>query len=80
MKNCIDLFCEISRQQVNFAKSCLYIFLNIPNFEAQTIASVCESSLTEDIGKYMSVPIVYGRITKYTCGHLINKVNDRHAS
>lgn len=77
MKKCMDIFCPISGQKVNFGKSCVFVSPNIPRSEARRLAAVCDSLLTENIGRYLGVPIVHERVSKHTYGYLIDKVSDR---
>ena len=79
VKDCLDRFCEASGQKGNASKSRIYFS---PNTCEQSRESVCEvlgMSSTEDLGRYLGVPTINGRITKATYRHVVERVERRLA-
>lgn len=80
LKACLDAFCNLSGQTVNYDKSVLYCSPNTSKKIARAISRTCGSPLTNDLGKYLGMPMIHSRITKYTYANLIDKVQNRLAS
>ncbi|KAK3217828.1 hypothetical protein Dsin_011798 [Dipteronia sinensis] len=78
MKECIDIFCVVSSQQVSFTKS--RVFCSRNTSIAKEIAAVCDSPLTKNLGKYLGVPIIHGRVTKETYKEIVENTQKRLAS
>ncbi|KAK3198861.1 hypothetical protein Dsin_022276 [Dipteronia sinensis] len=66
MKECLDVLCSLSGHQVSFSKSRVFCSNNIIEGVARNIAIACGSPLTKNLGKYMGVPLIHGRITNHT--------------
>lgn len=64
----ISRFCAVSRQRVSAAKTMLYFSRNVSNQMQREIHDICNYSVTEDLGRYLGVPLVHGRIRR---GHSI---------
>ncbi|XP_024190144.1 uncharacterized protein LOC112194121 [Rosa chinensis] len=77
LKKCMDLFCSISGQSVNFEKSKIYCSPNVRTNLARAISGICGSPLTKDLGKYLGVPLLHSRVTKLTYSEMIDKVHGR---
>ena len=77
MRECIDLFCDSLGQQVSFPKSKVLCYNNISNRFAKTLAEICGSPVTKDLGKYLGVPLIHGCITKDTYKEILDKVQSR---
>lgn len=80
LKKCMDTFCGLSGQSVNFDKSVIYCSPNIRRRDARRISRVCGSPLTNDLGKYLGMPMIHSRVTKHTYANLVDKVQGRLAS
>ena len=80
MKNCLDEFCNLSGQQVSFAKSRISCSNNITEAEARRIVSMCGSPLTKNLGKYLGVPLIHGRVNNHTYYELVDKTQKRLAA
>lgn len=50
MKKCMDYFCAVLGQKLNFGKSCVFVSPNISRYEARRLAAVCDSPLTNNSG------------------------------
>lgn len=68
MRRCLDLFCSLSSQKVNFDKSCVYIS-PIPKAKARDLANICGFPLTVCLGKYLGIPVIYQHVAKSTCAN-----------
>lgn len=80
MRKCIDEFCKILGQQVSYEKSCVYISGNVGHKVASTLANLCRSPLTNDLEKYLSVPLIHDRINSDTYKYVVAKVERKLAS
>ncbi|KAL5842865.1 hypothetical protein ACOSQ3_013468 [Xanthoceras sorbifolium] len=80
MKDCSDVFCDISRQQVSFPKSRIYCSNNTKVDFATRIAKVYGFLLTNNLGNYLRVSLIHGRINNITYHELITKTKKRLAS
>ncbi|KAI5351228.1 hypothetical protein L3X38_004119 [Prunus dulcis] len=80
MKQCLDDFCSLSGQKVSFEKSMVCVSPNTCPVLAQNIASISGSPLSNNLGKYLGVPIIHTRITKDTYQEIIDKVKKRLSS
>ncbi|XP_061993910.1 uncharacterized protein LOC133711840 [Rosa rugosa] len=79
LKKCMDLFCSLSGQTVNFEKSKIYVSPNVRNNLAKSISRTCGSPLTKDLGKYLGMPLLHSRLTKHTYSEMVDKVHSRLA-
>ncbi|KAL5774595.1 hypothetical protein ACOSP7_012152 [Xanthoceras sorbifolium] len=80
MKDCLDLFCSCSGQQVSFEKSRVYCSRNLVGREARELARACGSPITSDLGNYLGVPLIHGRVSSGTYRGIVERVNKRLAS
>lgn len=58
----------------------LFTSLNVPVAVVQDIANCSQLSHCIDLGRYLSLPLHFGRVTKYTYAHLLDKVKKCLAS
>ena len=79
LKQCMDRFCELSGQSVNFDKSKLFCSPNTDKKLAKDISAICGSPLTGDLGKYLGMPLIHSRVSKNTYSDLVDKVQSRLA-
>ena len=79
MMTCLNQFCEASGSKVSIAKSRVFFSKNT-NFEIrQAICSTLGMDETEDLGKYLGVPIINGRSSKREYQYLVDKINGKLA-
>lgn len=52
-------FCMLSGQTVSLNKSKLFVSPNIPRNKARRLRNFCGIALTNDLGKYLGVPILH---------------------
>ncbi|XP_062007342.1 uncharacterized protein LOC133724594 [Rosa rugosa] len=79
LKKCMDIFCGLSGQSVNFEKSKLYCSPNIKRRIARSISRVCGSPLTSNLGKYLGMPLIHSRVNMHTYSELVDKVQNKLA-
>ncbi|BFG33690.1 hypothetical protein CerSpe_199640 [Prunus speciosa] len=80
MKNCLDSFCQMSGQTVNFDKSAIFCSPNTGTAIAKEISCICGSPLTDNLGIYLGMPLVHSRVTRHTHNRLVDRVHKRLAS
>ena len=73
MKECLDVFCGLSGQQVSYPKSRVFCSKNVRDSDARLIAGACDSPLTSDLGNYLGVPLIHGRISTKTYDVIVEK-------
>lgn len=66
----LEQFCAISRQTINLQKSKLYIYPNIQSSEARNLSGISGVSLTNDLGKYLGIPLLHSRVNKHHFNHI----------
>ncbi|CAL2260060.1 unnamed protein product [Prunus armeniaca] len=74
MRECLEKFCSVSGQTVNFEKSAIFCSPNTPNVLAQDLSRICGSPSTANLGNYLGMPILHNKVCKDTYGGLVNKV------
>ena len=70
----LNEFCSHSGQRVNFQKSKMFISPNVPQREATNLSRICGMVTTKDLGTYLGVPLIHGRVRKNHFNHIINKM------
>ncbi|KAI5349115.1 hypothetical protein L3X38_002002 [Prunus dulcis] len=80
MKSCLDLFCQASGQLVNFDKSAIFCSPNTNRELAREMSGICGSPLTDNLGRYLGMPLLHSRVTKGTFMGIVDKVHKRLAS
>ncbi|CAL9001792.1 unnamed protein product [Prunus brigantina] len=77
IEQCLDDFCSFSGQKVSFEKSMVCVSPNTCPGLAQNIASISGSPLSDNLGKYLGVPLIHTRVNKDTYQEIIDKVQKR---
>ena len=77
--DCLDKFCTISGQNINYQKSGISFLPNASNIEVEQICSVIGMPKTEDLSKYLGVPTINGRVTRATYQEVIARVDSKLA-
>lgn len=80
MRECIEIFCKLSGQKINYEKSMVYCSHNVDRHVDTDIVSICGSSLTCNLGTYLGVPIIHSRIVKGTYRCIVDKMQKRLSS
>ena len=74
MMKCIEEFYKASGLKISVAKYRLFISPNVDNAIVKSLSTLSNVPLTNNLGTYLGVPIVHGRVTKNTYDHLLDKV------
>lgn len=74
MEHVLREFCSTSGQKVNLQKSSIWFSPNMPDVIRDSISRRFDVSITKNLGKYLGVPVIHGRMRKYMYGYLVEKV------
>lgn len=77
MKECLDIFCKASGQKVNLQKSALFFSKNTPAEMQTRITNTLGVTKVGDLGRYLGVPSVHGRITKESFAGILGRIQAR---
>lgn len=77
MEKIMTEFCNIFGQQVNLAKSRLFVSLNVGFNKARVLSNNFDITLTNDLGKYIGVPFLHSRMGAKHFGYVIDKVRKK---
>ncbi|KAF7812710.1 RNA-directed DNA polymerase [Senna tora] len=73
---CLSSFGEASGQKVNTHKTSIYFSKNTNPEKRQQVLSLTNFGATQDIGKYLGMPILHNRVTRHTFNFLVDKVRN----
>ncbi|KAL5819904.1 hypothetical protein ACOSQ4_023746 [Xanthoceras sorbifolium] len=76
----MDTFCDVSGQQVSLSKSRVFCSKNVRVRDARDIVRACGSPLTDNLGKYLGLPLLHDRVNKNTFREILEKVQRRLTS
>lgn len=74
IKKVIQEFCGISGQKIITYKSRIFVSPNVSQSLANALSSNFDIPITDDLGRYLGVPLLYKRVNKGTFTHVVNKV------
>lgn len=77
IRDCLDSFSRASGQKVSFSKSHISFSNNVKEDVACMIASIAGIRYTKDMGKYLGVPSIHGRVTNSLFDSLLDRMNNR---
>lgn len=77
IKDCLENFCVISSEQVNYKKSILFFSKSVDQQTQQTISTMVDIPVTLDCGSYLGVPTTSGKMTKENFNYLLEKVTSK---
>lgn len=75
IKNCLDLFCNISGQKVNYEKSSIFFSTGVDENTAVAITKKSCIPRTENLGRYLGVPSMHGRMKNRLFSPIIERVD-----
>lgn len=64
MNDCLEKFCVASSQKVSKSKSKIFCSKNVSSTPANAVSTAFGCPITIDLGKYLGVPIIHGRVKK----------------
>ncbi|PKI68846.1 hypothetical protein CRG98_010903 [Punica granatum] len=77
VKGVMEEFCEPSGQKISVVKTTIYFSKYVCPSLRDEIHEVCGFLVTEDLGKYLGVPIIHKRVTKQTYYRIVERVKAR---
>ncbi|CAL1382969.1 unnamed protein product [Linum trigynum] len=80
IKQCLEDFCSSSGQKVNLNKSVLYVSPNIRRDMAQNLSNRANIPLTADLGRYLGLNAIHGRVTKTRYKELVLRIQKKLAT
>ncbi|XP_028080539.1 uncharacterized protein LOC114282098 [Camellia sinensis] len=72
-------FCDIPGLKINHHKSKLFVSPNIERRSAKEMSNKTGIPLTSDLGRYLGVPIIHGRVNRGIFTHILDKMQRRLA-
>ncbi|CAL1395909.1 unnamed protein product [Linum trigynum] len=79
IKQCLDEFCHSSGQRVNYNKSAMFVSANIDRRQARRLSLRTDIPLTVDLGRYLGVMAIHGRVTKARYRDLVLRIQRKLA-
>lgn len=80
MKHILDLFCRCSGQKVSEAKTRIFFSKNVDGQVRRRICEVAGYQATDDLGKYLGVPILHHHVNRQSFRFILDKVDKRLSS
>lgn len=77
IQNTLHKFCLSSWQKVSHDKTRVYFSKNVPRLLRKDICDTMGFNSTEDLGKYLGVPIFHKRVGLNTFNYVLEKVKQR---
>ena len=66
ISECLDIFCASSSHKISKDKTRIFFSNNVHHVWANEIASAFGFTLTNDLGKYLGVPLHHSRVKAYS--------------
>ena len=76
----LDDFCKASGLCVNFDKSRVLCTKNVSRHRRENFTSISSIHFAMNLGKYLGVPLVEARVTKFMFYRVLKKIQGRLAS
>lgn len=73
----LDEFCCSSGEKVNQQKTTLYFSSNVSTGVARKIEKTLDFTITNNLGRYLGMPLLNSRVTKNTYQEIVDKVEKR---
>ena len=77
LEQVFQTFCDSSRQKISKEKSVIYVSHNVKHDKAKALGDGMGVVVTKDLGRYLGVPNINGRVTKRTYGYIVDKMRKR---
>lgn len=77
LKHILDLFCRCSSQKISEAKTRIFFSKNVDSCVKNTICQASGFQMTNDLGKYLGVPILHEKINRRSFQFILDKVDSR---
>ncbi|QHO13640.1 Putative ribonuclease H protein [Arachis hypogaea] len=73
----LEAFCSSSGQKVSNEKKRAFFSNNMGNNVRSQISSILKFPRTDDLGKYLGVPLLHSKVSKNTYSDIINNITSR---
>lgn len=77
IKHVLDLFCRCSGQKISEAKTQIFFSSNVNGKLKRNIYEVAGFQATDDLGKYLGVPILHRKVNRRTFRFILDKIDQR---
>lgn len=77
IKTCLDLFCTSSGQKVNCDKTRVFFSKNVHWNVRNELSEALGFQRTDDLGKYLGVPVLHSRVSRHTFRYILDKARQR---
>ncbi|CAN1726093.1 Putative ribonuclease H protein At1g65750 [Linum perenne] len=75
----IDRFCDASGQSINKGKSRVFFSSGIDRNVSRNISEIMVIATTQNLGRYLGVPLLHGRINRNTYDFLLTRIDNKLA-
>lgn len=77
IKDCLERFSAASGQKISLSKSQIFFSKNVSQELANKISGIAGINTTNNLGKYLGVPSIHGRVTNSLFTPLLDKISKR---
>lgn len=77
MQRILEEFCSWSGQKISGEKSRVFFSQNTDSTKQQQLSDKFGIQTTKDLGKYLGIPILHGRVTRNTFQPIVDKVRNK---
>ncbi|XP_016168765.1 uncharacterized protein LOC107611342 [Arachis ipaensis] len=77
INKCLEAFCDSSGQSVSKEKTRVIFSKNVGHTVRAELSNILQFSRTDDLGKYLGIPILHSRVSKHAFEGIINKLHAR---
>ena len=77
LENVFRIFCDSSGQKISKQKSIVFFSRNVHQDRINELGRDMGMVVTTDLGRYLGVPIIHGRITKQMYAYVVDKMKRR---
>nr|DAD19666.1 TPA_asm: hypothetical protein HUJ06_021129 [Nelumbo nucifera] len=77
IRNILDNFCNASGETINYNKSILFTSRNVPHRHTRMLARNIRVRASNNLDKYLGLPIFSGRVTKHTFHSMVSRVQTK---
>lgn len=73
----LDVFCGFSSQRISQAKIHIFFSNNVDTHVKRSIVQVADFQVTNEVGKYLRVPILHEKVDMRSFQIILDKVDQR---
>ncbi|CAN1750705.1 Putative ribonuclease H protein At1g65750 [Linum perenne] len=75
----MEYFCEASGQSISKGKSTVFLYQNTSRLLFSEIVNLLGIEATQDLRRYLGVPVLHGRVIKHTYDFILDRFDNRLA-